>query len=81
MNRKPFLTAAAIVFAPVFALSACGQTTGERALSGGAIGAGVGAVGSTIVGGSTVGGAVLGGVAGGVVGAVTDPETIDLGNW
>lgn len=59
-------------------LSACGNTKGERALSGGAIGAGVGAVGSTLVGGSLATGAVIGGVAGAATGALTDKDDIDL---
>lgn len=61
-------------------LGACGSSRGERALSGGAIGAGVGAVGSTIAGGSTLGGAVVGGAVGAGVGALTDKDDINLGN-
>jgi osmotically inducible lipoprotein OsmB len=61
-------------------LTACGETTGERALSGGGIGAGVGAAGAALTGGSVVGGAVLGGAAGAATGALTDEDDIDLDN-
>lgn len=69
-----------IIIASTFtlALAACGSTQGERALSGGAIGAGVGAVGTAIVGGSVVTGAAVGAAAGAVAGAVTDERQIDL---
>ena len=60
------------------ALAACGNTKGERALSGGAIGAGVGAAGSALTGGSAWTGAALGGVAGAATGALTDKDDIDL---
>jgi len=62
------------------ALSACGYTKGERALSGGAIGAGLGAVGGAITGGSPTTGAIVGGAAGAAVGAITDKEDLDLGD-
>jgi osmotically inducible lipoprotein OsmB len=53
--------------------AACGSSPGDRALTGGAIGAGTGAViGSTTVVG-TVPGAVVGGVVGAGVGVVTTP--------
>lgn len=61
-------------------LTACGSSKGDRALSGGAIGAGVGALGSTIVGGSTLGGAAVGGIVGAGVGATTDKKDINLGD-
>ena len=54
-------------------VTACGNSPGDRALTGGAIGAGTGAViGSTTVVG-TVPGAVVGGVVGAGVGVVTTP--------
>jgi hypothetical protein len=66
--------------APVAALvglglltAACGNNPTDRALTGGAIGAGTGAViGSTV--GAPIGGALIGGAAGAVVGAATTPE-------
>ncbi len=61
----------------MFALSACGTTPGDRAVSGGLIGAGAGAViGSQF--GNPVAGAVVGGVAGAATGALTDPCDLNL---
>jgi len=62
----------------LLALTACGDTTGERALSGGGIGAGVGAVGSAVTGGSAWTGAAIGGAVGAATGALTDEDDIDL---
>ncbi len=70
----------ALVFGPaLLLLAACGSSTSDRAMSGGAIGAGVGAAAGAVTGGSVLGGAVLGGAAGAATGAVTDDEDIDLG--
>jgi hypothetical protein len=66
------------VLATVLALTACGNTPGDRALSGGAIGAGGGAVAGAMLG-SPVHGAILGGAVGAGVGALTDTNEIDLG--
>ena len=60
-------------------LTACGQTTGDRALSGGAIGAGAGAVTGAIVGGSVGTGALIGGALGAGAGALTDERDVNLG--
>ncbi len=58
-------------------LSACGTDPGERALSGGAIGAGSGAaIGAAF--GNPIAGAVVGGVAGAATGVMTSPNQIDL---
>lgn len=46
----------------------------ERMLSGGAIGAGVGAVGSAMTGGSPVGGALIGGAVGTGAGYLYDKD-------
>lgn len=62
----------------VLSLSACGQTKGERALSGGAIGAGAGAVGGALMGGDPVTGAIIGGAAGAATGALTNSDQINL---
>lgn len=54
-------------------VAGCGDTPGQRAVTGGAVGAGTGAVvGSTV--GHPVGGAVVGGLGGAAVGAATTPE-------
>ena len=55
-------------------LAACGQTTGERALSGAGLGAAAGAGVGALTGTSVLGGAAIGGVAGGATGALTTPS-------
>lgn len=67
-----------IVTLGTLSLAACGNTTGERALSGAGIGAAGGAAVSGVTGGSVLGGAALGGAAGAAAGALTDEEDIDL---
>ncbi len=64
----------------VLALGACGYSTTDRALSGGAIGAGTGAAGAAITGYDPLAGAALGGAIGAAVGGLTDSEDIDLGD-
>jgi osmotically inducible lipoprotein OsmB len=59
-------------------LTACGTSTSDRAISGGAIGAGVGAVGGALVG-APLAGAAIGGAVGAGTGAVTSPDQVDLG--
>ncbi len=46
----------------------------QRTLSGGAIGAGVGAVGGALIGGSPLAGAAIGAAGGAVIGNVTTPH-------
>lgn len=66
--------------ATLLTVSACGNTQGQRALSGGAIGAGTGAVGAALLNANPVTGAVIGGAVGAVTGAATDKKQIDLGD-
>ncbi len=75
--KRTLLASLAIVAA--LALSACGETKSDRALSGAAIGAGAGAVGGAVLGGNPIGGAVLGGAAGAAAGALTDKDDVNLG--
>ncbi len=70
---------ATLVVGAALALAGCGESTGDRAMSGGAIGAGVGAAAGAVTGSSVLGGALLGGAAGAATGAATDEDTIDLG--
>jgi hypothetical protein len=58
------------------ALAACSGMSerDQRTLSGGAIGAGVGAVGAAVIGAPLAAGAVIGGAGGAVIGNVTTPE-------
>jgi hypothetical protein len=74
---KAFISALSIV--SILALSACGTTTADRALSGGGIGAATGAVAGAILGGPVLGAALLGGAVGAATGAVTDRSNVDLG--
>jgi osmotically inducible lipoprotein OsmB len=60
-------------------LAACGQSKTDRALSGGAIGAGAGALGGAVLGGNPATGAVLGGAVGAATGGLTNKRDLDLG--
>jgi hypothetical protein len=64
--------------ASLFLLASCGTSTQDRALSGGGIGAGAGALGGLLLG-HPVEGALLGGAAGAAGGALTKSSDIDLG--
>ena len=59
-------------------LAACGSSQQDRAISGGAIGAGAGGLAGAMMG-SPLAGAALGGAAGAAGGAFTNPNQIDLG--
>ena len=74
--RKLLLTTALLT--STIGLAACGNTQGERALSGAGIGAGAGAVTGAVTGGSVAGGALLGGAAGAAIGGLTDRDTVSL---
>lgn len=74
--RSITLAAAAVA---MLSLAACGTSPGERALSGGALGAAGGAAIGGLSGGSVLGGAVLGGAAGAAAGALTSPRDVNLG--
>ncbi len=62
----------------LLSLSACGHSTGDRALSGGGIGAGVGVVGGALVG-DPLEGALIGGAVGAGTGALSSSNQINLG--
>jgi hypothetical protein len=76
-NAKVFAASAALTAA--LALSACGTTQGDRAASGGLLGAGAGAAIGSLAGNAGAG-AVIGGLGGAAVGAATDPCTLNLGD-
>jgi hypothetical protein len=59
-------------------LGACGYSTGDRAASGGLLGAGAGAAVGSLTGNAGAG-ALLGGAAGAVGGAATNANTVNLG--
>jgi osmotically inducible lipoprotein OsmB len=60
-------------------LAGCGYDRGDRALSGGLLGAGGGAAISAIAGGNPATGALIGGGAGALGGALISPNTLNLG--
>jgi osmotically inducible lipoprotein OsmB len=59
-------------------LGACGESTGDRGLSGAGIGAAAGAVGGALLG-APLEGAAIGAGVGAAAGALTSPSTVDLG--
>jgi osmotically inducible lipoprotein OsmB len=67
------------LMAVMFSLVACGHSKTDRALSGGAIGAGVGAAGAAVTGYDPVTGAAVGGVVGAATGALTKKKDVNLG--
>ena len=73
------ITLTAVLLLSLCALGACGSTTGERAISGGGIGAGVGALGGFLVG-APLEGALIGGAVGAGTGAFTNPNQVNLGH-
>lgn len=65
------VTPVILLLGMVVGLSACGETTGTRAVTGGLLGAGAGAGVSALTGGRPATGALIGGGLGAVGGAVT----------
>lgn len=59
-------------------LAGCGYSQGDRAVSGGLIGAGTGAVVGSLTGSAGTG-AIIGGLGGAAIGAFTDPNQVNLG--
>lgn len=59
-------------------LGACGYSQGDRALSGGLIGAGTGAAIGSLSGNAGTG-ALIGGIGGAALGAFTNPHAVNLG--
>lgn len=66
------------VMASALAIAGCGTTPGDRAVSGGMLGAAGGAVIGAATGNPATG-AAIGAVAGAATGAMTDPCDLDLG--
>ena len=69
----------AVSLVAILGLSACGQSTSDRAISGAGIGAGVGAVGSALAGGSGTTGALIGAGVGAAAGGLTHENDVNLG--
>jgi osmotically inducible lipoprotein OsmB len=76
MHRIATLMALAAL---ALSLAGCGYNRGDRALSGGLLGAAGGAGIAAVTGGSPLVGAAIGGAAGAVGGAVTSGRDINLG--
>jgi len=68
-----------VLAALAFSLAGCGYSPGDRAASGGLIGAGTGAAIAAVTGGAPLVGAAIGGAVGAVGGAVTNPHDVNLG--
>ena len=73
------ISRAMILLAVGVALTGCGYNRGDRAASGGLLGAGVGTAATVMTGGNPLAGALIGGAAGAVGGAVTSHDDINLG--
>ncbi|MFQ3623357.1 MAG: hypothetical protein SNJ73_07400 [Acetobacteraceae bacterium] len=73
------MTRTLLALTAILALAACGSTPGERAVSGGAIGAAAGVAVGAVTGATLLEGALVGGAIGAVTGAVTTPDQVDLG--
>jgi osmotically inducible lipoprotein OsmB len=69
----------ALLGSVAFGVSACGYSTGDRAVSGGLLGAGGGALIGAATGGSAGTGALIGGAAGAAGGALTSGRDVNLG--
>jgi osmotically inducible lipoprotein OsmB len=63
-----------VLVAILLGATACGETWGQRAVTGGAIGAGSGAVIGGVSGMGVLPGALVGGAVGAGVGAATTPS-------
>lgn len=77
MSLKKLTLCAALTSA--LTLAACGTNPGDRAVSGGLLGAGAGAAIGSVTG-SAGKGALIGGIAGAAVGALTSPCDLNLGD-
>ena len=68
-----------LIFGVFTMLAGCGSANVDRAVSGGAIGAGLGTATGLVIG-NPLGGFVVGGAIGAAAGLVSDDDTIDLGD-
>lgn len=63
-----------VLMAILLTATACGETWGQRAVTGGGIGAGTGAVIGALTGMGPLTGALIGGAVGAGAGAATTPQ-------
>lgn len=75
--KKSFMLGA--VIAATLGLAACGTSPGDRAVSGGLLGAGGGAAIGALAGNAGAG-AAIGGLVGAAAGAMSDPCQMNLGD-
>lgn len=68
-----------VVVGAMSLLAACGESKGDRALSGAGLGAGVGAAAGALTGGSVGTGALIGAGVGAAGGALTDKDDVNMG--
>ena len=73
------ITTLIVLAALTLGLAGCGYNRGDRALSGGLLGAAGGAGIAALTGGTPLVGAAIGGAAGALGGAVTSGHDINLG--
>jgi hypothetical protein len=73
------VTTSLVLASLAIGLAGCGYSPGDRAVSGGLLGAGGGAALAAVTGGSPLVGAALGGAVGAVGGAATSPRDVNLG--
>ena len=78
-NMRHHVSSIVALFLFGLALAGCGYSPGDRAVSGGLLGAGTGAAVGAIAGGNVGTAALIGGAIGGVGGAVTSPDAVNLG--
>jgi osmotically inducible lipoprotein OsmB len=71
-------TLALVAGVALLGLAACGTSPGDRAASGGLIGAGTGAAAGALMG-NPLAGAVVGGAVGAGTGLLTSPDNVQLG--
>lgn len=72
-------TRSLIILALASGIAGCGYSPGDRAASGGLLGAGGGAAIAAVTGGSPLTGALIGGGAGALGGALTSGRDVNLG--
>ena len=69
-----------VLMLAALSLAGCGYSQGHRALTGGAIGAGGGAIIGAVTGIGPGTGALIGGGAGAITGAATTHNQVNMGN-
>ncbi len=79
LERRPMKPITPLLLAATLLLAACGNTTGDRALSGAAIGTGAGLAVGAVTGATLLQGAVVGGALGAAAGALTNSDQVNLG--